>query len=780
MAISEVSLVRLRSVIEQISSTTGSNLSTEGQLNQVLGLILTDIISEAGSGTILPPTIPDRGGDSAEQIRDKLQTLTGDDRLSESAIRDIVDSFVQRGTFNERSTTLTLDLSGNNPDVEIDLSYLNDLSNHIASENIDIGGQEVVNSGRPTTGSSLTNRDYVDSMVALGRIHSEPVLDKDLLAPPSSPSSGDRYIVAGAGGTSSGDWVGQETNIAERSPDNSEWTFTSSANGLTVTVIDEQQLYVYESNSLRWISQGGISNHNSLSGIQGGSPGDYNHISSEQLLRLLNTETGTQLNARDTANRDRANHTGTQTSSTISDFDSSVSSNAAVQANTSKVSNVESDWNESDPLAESFIRNKPVIPVGSAPQFSSILGNPEDNTLLSAALLGKVNVSDLPFAVLDIRPNSNPAQNIPHTVVGVRTEIVFGETNNTLSSDTQNVYFSQESGGLRVMRSGLCFITASVSIHAAASPTLGGQRIDPIVVLKRTIGGSTQDLGPRGYGIYARNGGSTQGDADKSGRTVTVFGHFEQNTLIGVDLQSGDSILGDATLLNDGTNISGIFVTPQSHSVQTLPSFSSFNVDIPIHVPAGTTISGNHAFSWSLLNSESLTGMLTVLQDGSIISSVVDKDSSPQTLGISSVTLTNVGDTSVFVIRNSASTISRTYTVTAQTQEEFVYFGRSTSNNPNNIDLSTLTAVRIGSVGQQINVPFEGIIQGDTFMVLYPDNISFSVENLSAPGQSAFDEFSAVQENVRTENGQSYDTIVQTPLIAGVNPTYRITINNIA
>ena len=50
-------------------------------------------------------------------------------------------------------------------------------------------------------------------------------------------------------------------------------------------------------------------------------------------------ETTTELNARDTANRARANHTGTQTASTISDFDTEVANNSAVTANTAKVTN---------------------------------------------------------------------------------------------------------------------------------------------------------------------------------------------------------------------------------------------------------------------------------------------------------------------------------------------------------------------------------------------------------------------------------------------------------
>ena len=57
---------------------------------------------------------------------------------------------------------------------------------------------------------------------------------------------------------------------------------------------------------------------------------------------IANFETSTQLNTRDTNNRSRTNHTGTQTASTISDFDTEVSNNASVVANTAKVSYTDS------------------------------------------------------------------------------------------------------------------------------------------------------------------------------------------------------------------------------------------------------------------------------------------------------------------------------------------------------------------------------------------------------------------------------------------------------
>ena len=58
-----------------------------------------------------------------------------------------------------------------------------------------------------------------------------------------------------------------------------------------------------------------------------------------QASDIADFETTTQLNTRDTNNRSRANHTGTQTASTISDFDTEVSNNSAVALNTAKVTN---------------------------------------------------------------------------------------------------------------------------------------------------------------------------------------------------------------------------------------------------------------------------------------------------------------------------------------------------------------------------------------------------------------------------------------------------------
>jgi len=80
----------------------------------------------------------------------------------------------------------------------------------------------------------------------------------------------------------------------------------------------------------------------------------------------INLNTAKESNSSDAVLLARANHTGTQPASTISDFDTEVSNNASVVANTAKAGvtveeqNVNADWNSSS--GDSQILNKPTIP----------------------------------------------------------------------------------------------------------------------------------------------------------------------------------------------------------------------------------------------------------------------------------------------------------------------------------------------------------------------------------------------------------------------------------
>jgi hypothetical protein len=77
---------------------------------------------------------------------------------------------------------------------------------------------------------------------------------------------------------------------------------------------------------------------NTLLGNNTGSSSDILELSVAQTQALLNVANGATANSSDATLLARANHTGTQTASTISDFDTEVANNSAVTANTAKIS----------------------------------------------------------------------------------------------------------------------------------------------------------------------------------------------------------------------------------------------------------------------------------------------------------------------------------------------------------------------------------------------------------------------------------------------------------
>lgn len=83
-------------------------------------------------------------------------------------------------------------------------------------------------------------------------------------------------------------------------------------------------------------SIGGVANHNDLSGLQGGTSNEYYHLTAARHTDL--TDGGDSTLHFHSSDRNRANHTGTQAASTISDFDTEVANNSAVAANTAKIS----------------------------------------------------------------------------------------------------------------------------------------------------------------------------------------------------------------------------------------------------------------------------------------------------------------------------------------------------------------------------------------------------------------------------------------------------------
>lgn len=75
---------------------------------------------------------------------------------------------------------------------------------------------------------------------------------------------------------------------------------------------------------------------NTILGNNTAGSSDILELSVAQTQTLLNVADGATANDSDANLKNRANHTGTQTASTISDFDTEVANNSAVTANTAK------------------------------------------------------------------------------------------------------------------------------------------------------------------------------------------------------------------------------------------------------------------------------------------------------------------------------------------------------------------------------------------------------------------------------------------------------------
>lgn len=121
-----------------------------------------------------------------------------------------------------------------------------------------------------------------EALKLLDTIVQAGVLDKDLTAPPGSPTEGDIYIVA-TGGT--GDWLGQDDSIAVYQ--DGGWIFITPRTGWVVWVDDESALNIYSSGAwgaLSLASGGAVG----MLGINGATPDATNRLAMNSAGALLN------------------------------------------------------------------------------------------------------------------------------------------------------------------------------------------------------------------------------------------------------------------------------------------------------------------------------------------------------------------------------------------------------------------------------------------------------------------------------------------------------------
>lgn len=221
-------------------------------------------------------------------------------------------------------------------------------------------------------------------------------------------------------------------------------------------------------------------------------------------------------------------------------------------------------------------------------------------------------------------------------------------------------------------------------------------------------------------------------------------GSHQGITAVGRITQDGDPVI-DLSL-----------TTPQQQAMITAFSIQG---QAP-HVAAGTSLSGSQMFLYTVTNPGLVTGLGTLTQGASAISTQVDPAGNAIDQVIQAVTL-NAGEAVVFTLAfdlTAGGTISRTFMVQARAQAETLYYGVMSANDAAGVDVSTLSSERV-VVNSQFDADF---VTPNThyYVILSPADrelTAITERTFNAPILTSFTK----TENVRTIGGQSYDAYVR-------------------
>ncbi len=204
----------------------------------------------------------------------------------------------------------------------------------------------------PVAAGDATRKDYVDGLVtgdfwddvavaSTGDVDISTELENGDTIDGYNLVTGDRVLLKDqADATENGLYVAVASGAASRATDadaaseieNTKCIPLNGTAGANKLFYCTTSSIVLGVTNINFAELAGTSAHNSLSGLQGGAAADYYHFTSAQHTDL--TDAGDSALHYHSTDRARANHTGTQLASTISDFDTEVSNNTDVTANT--------------------------------------------------------------------------------------------------------------------------------------------------------------------------------------------------------------------------------------------------------------------------------------------------------------------------------------------------------------------------------------------------------------------------------------------------------------
>lgn len=233
-------------------------------------------------------------------------------------------------------------------------------------------------------------------------------------------------------------------------------------------------------------------------------------------------------------------------------------------------------------------------------------------------------------------------------------------------------------------------------------------------------------------------------------------------------------------VLSRGEDIDDLTTTVAIPTTGTAPPAGSTDASITrfeiagqaTSVLAGTTLTGTKSFNYNVNHPEDVNGNLTLRQGTSELRTDIDPNNNSITQLINDVTLGN-NQTAIFELRgetNEGILLTSFFRVRAHLPPEQLFFGQSTSDNPDSIDTATLSHTEAGVDGAMVTTG--DTVQGNYFILLVPADHDV-VSIVDGLGQNVTSIFTRT-EDVRTLSSVSYHSYVFGPVNAGASESYTL------